>query len=215
MAVVTPPQNPLCVRSVEVLVIDLIRPHELRTAHAHRAAQSSDSWMPHPLSSCRPRSRSLVQRCTVWQLVVVLLFLLCPTHSKGFCHASERAFLSQSQTHVHQHVEGLHCLHARGSTHVHSHPPCAHRTRGAYLRGVREYHDVASSRRCDAESHSRCMHGLLFVRFFVVSPLDNSISGTHASTHESKACSAQPSLTASIGQPPTVERVALCEECAY
>jgi hypothetical protein len=59
-----------------------------------------------------------------------------------------------------------------------------------------------------------CVACSLCIHFIVVSPLDNSISGTQASTHESKACSAQPSLTASIGQPHTVERVSLCEECA-
>ena len=77
----------------------LLRETSTRVAHrTHRAAQSSDSWMPHPLSSCRPRSRSLVQSRTVWQLVVVLLFLLCPTHSKGFCHATNRVPFPESHT---------------------------------------------------------------------------------------------------------------------
>ena len=118
-----------------------------------------DSLSLYNYSSCVPHTQRVF-------VVPFSLRVVCDTH-----HAAV------------QHVEGLHCSHARGSTRVHSHPPRAHRTRGAYLRGVREYHDVASSRRCDTESHSRCTHGLQFVHFIVVSPLDNSISGTHASTY--------------------------------
>jgi hypothetical protein len=136
--------------------------HELRTAHTelHRA----------PTAGCRTLSAAAGQghslSCSDVQCGSLSLYYCssCVPHTQRVFVMRANAFLPQR--HTHQHVEGLHCSHARGSTHVHSHPPCAHPTRGAYLRGLREYHDAASSRRCDTESHSRCMRGLQFVHSF-------------------------------------------------